>query len=161
MHTIRTKCKLASAYLCCFCQKKQERLRKALLFCEIIYIFSINLISISDTRIWRAMVGAFPLFSAVDALPALLPESAAVGWETGCWEAVVAAAAVVSAAVVLSAAVVFISCRAMRSCRSRRLTCLVVLSYRSFSCQFCGGCNRTISFHGSSCRSGSGTVSLR
>ena len=54
LHTIRTKCKLASAYLCCFCQKKkQERLRKALLFCEIIYIFSINLISISDTRIWR------------------------------------------------------------------------------------------------------------
>ena len=54
LHTIRTKCKLASAYLCCFCQKKkQERLRKALLFCEIIYIFSINLISISGTRIWR------------------------------------------------------------------------------------------------------------
>ena len=53
------------------------------------------------------MVGAFPLFAAVGALPELLPESAAVGWETGCWEAVVAAAAVVSAAVVLSAAVVW------------------------------------------------------
>ena len=53
------------------------------------------------------MVGAFPLSAAVGALPELLPEPAAVGWEPGCWEAAVVAAAVVSAAVVLSAAVVW------------------------------------------------------
>ena len=53
------------------------------------------------------MVGAFPLSAAVGALPELLSEPAAVGWEPGCWEAAVVAAAVVSAAVVLSAAVVW------------------------------------------------------
>ena len=53
------------------------------------------------------MVGAFPLSAAVGALPELLPEPAAVGWEPGCWEAAVVAAAVVSAAVVLSAAIVW------------------------------------------------------
>ena len=42
------------------------------------------------------MVGAFPLSAAVGALPELLPEPAAVGWEPGCWEAAVVAAAVVS-----------------------------------------------------------------
>ena len=53
------------------------------------------------------MVGAFPLSAAVGALPELLPEPAAVGWEPGCWEGAVVAAAVVSAAVVLSAAIVW------------------------------------------------------
>ena len=53
------------------------------------------------------MVGAFPLSAAVGALPELLPEPAAAGWEPGCWEAAVVAAAVVSAAVVLSAAIVW------------------------------------------------------
>ena len=54
------------------------------------------------------MVGAFPVSAAVGAFPELLfPEPAAVGLETGCWDAAVVAAAVVSAAVVLSAAVVW------------------------------------------------------
>ena len=101
------------------------------------------------------MVGAFPLSAAVGALPELLPEPAAVGWEPGCWEAaVVAAAAVVSAAVVLSAAVV------MGSRRSRGLTCLVALSRRSLSCQDSAEDAAELSAcRGSSCRSGSGTVS--
>ena len=127
LHTIRTKCKLASAYLCCFCQKKkQERLRKALLFCEIIYIFSINLISISDTRIWRDGRRVSAVFSsrciacAVAGICSGRMGNRLLGSCCSCRCSRLCRCGLVCCRGL-------ISCRAMRSCRSRRLTCLVVL----------------------------------
>ena len=153
LHTIRTKCKLASAYLCCFCQKKkQERMRKALLFCEIIYIFSINLISISGTRIWRdgrrvsAVCRSRRIAGAITGTCRSRMGTRLLGRRCGCCRRSLRRCGLV--------------CRhSMGSRCSRGLTCLMALSCRSLSRGLCGRRSGTIRRRGGSLCHGSGTVS--